>query len=367
MQFAVVDPYLERNIVSPKETELKGKDMVEWGDRNAYPDYLRLLYMSCPTLKTVINGTVDFITGDGMIFDAGERYTSGMNKRGDTIREQVHDIAHDYENYGGFALEVIRDFTGEVAEVYHCDFRYLRSNKENTVFYYSEKWGKTGTKSTIVRPAFYPFTPEKWNALTPEERERHAASILYVKNIRTQTYPAPVFGAAVEACEIERGIADYHLNALENSFTSSMVLSFNGGVPTDQQKDEIVNAINEKFSGHQNAGRIFINFCAGKDNAPTFAEPRVMDFGARYEALAKYARQAVFTAFRANPNLFGIPTENNGFSAEEYESAFRLYNRTMVRPVQILITEAYERIFGIPGVLTIQPFSLNEGAEKNVQ
>ena len=89
MQFAVVDPYLERNIVSPKETELKGKDMVEWGDRNAYPDYLRLLYMSCPTLKTVINGTVDFITGDGMELKAGERYASGMNKRGDTIREQV--------------------------------------------------------------------------------------------------------------------------------------------------------------------------------------------------------------------------------------------------------------------------------------
>ena len=96
-------------------------------------------------------------------------------------------------------------------------------------------------------------------------------------------------------------------------------------------------------------------------------EPKVEDFGERYKALAEHSRQQVFTAFRAVPNLFGLPT-STGFNTEEYESAYRLYNRTMVRPVQRLIADAYERITGVPGALTIIPFSIEETAtEKTVQ
>ena len=104
-----------------------------------------------------------------------------------------------------------------------------------------------------------------------------------------------------------------------------------------------------------------------RTNATTITEPKVDNFGDRYLALSKHTRQQIFTAFRANPNLFGIPTENLGFSQEEYESAFRLYNRTMVRPIQRKICDAFDKILGHPGSLTITPFSLNEGAETNVQ
>ena len=103
-------------------------------------------------------------------------------------------------------------------------------------------------------------------------------------------------------------------------------------------------------------------------HATTIEIPKVEDFGDKYNSLEKSTRQQIFTAFRANPNLFGIPTENLGFSQEEYESAFRLYNRTCVKPVQQIICDAYDRIYGATGVLTITPFSLNDtGAESNVK
>jgi hypothetical protein len=86
----------------------------------------------------------------------------------------------------------------------------------------------------------------------------------------------------------------------------------------------------------------------------------VEDFGEKYQSLAKHSRQQIFTAFRANPNLFGIPTESLGFSQEEYESAFRLYNRTQIRPVQRLIADTYDKIYQKKGVLTITPFSIAE-------
>ena len=355
--FAAIDPYLESHVVLPTETNIRGRGFVEWGDHNAYPEYLLDLYKTTPTLRTIINRTADFVCGDDVLLDPVVR---GIDRDG------IHDLALDDGILGGFALQVIRAFDGSVAETHYIDTRFLRSDKDNEVFRYSEKWAKGG-RDVVVYPRFYPFKPEDWARLDEEERNRHASSIYYAKNTHTQTYPAPPYAAAVKACEIERGIADYHLNNLENGFTASFVVNFNNGTPTDAIREEIEKDFTEKFTGHQNAGRVMFSWNNGRTNETTFSSPKVEDFTQKYDALAKYARQAIFTAFGCVPALFGINPENNGFSATEYEEAFRLYNRTAVRPVQRRIADALEDIYGRP-VLTIKPFSLDEDlADTNVQ
>lgn len=358
--FAAINPYAESNIISPKEKQYTGKDYVEWGDGNLYPEFLQALYDNVPTLKSIIDGCVDYTVGNNItIFPLNDSLAPGtMNVKGDTIAEQVRDVAGDCFQAGGFALQVIRNGFGGIAEVHYTDIGFLRSNKENTVFYYSENWNKGGRKDVVVYPAFIPNLD--WNALSEEERNRHASSILYVKRSNKRTYPVPCYAAAVKACEIERCIDDFHLNAINNGFTGSYIINFNNGVPDDKIKEEIEDSFNEKFSGHENAGRIGFSWNPNKESATTIEKVEVEDFGEKYKSLESNSRQKIFTAFRANPNLFGIPTESLGFSSEEYESAFRLFNRTMIRPVQMMIADAYDKIYGQKGVLTIEPFSLEE-------
>ena len=62
--FAAIDTYLETNIVLPVEKLISGRDMVEWGTRNAYPDYLLDLYNNVPTLRSIINGNIDYVIID---------------------------------------------------------------------------------------------------------------------------------------------------------------------------------------------------------------------------------------------------------------------------------------------------------------
>jgi hypothetical protein len=362
--FAAIDPYIETNIVQPTEKRMMGRDIVEWGERNIYPEYLLDLSKTVSSLRSVINGTADFIVGDGQEIAPlpGTAYGPGiMNLRGDTIRSQVDSIARDYETYGGFALQVIRGLGGRPVEIHYINIRFLRSNKENTVFYYSEDWKKS-RRDVITYPAFQPITPERWAELTPKERDRDAASILFVKNTTTQVYPFPVYGAAVKACETERAIDDYFLNAINNDFMGSAIVNFNNGAPSEEMQKEVTKNINEKYSGHRNAQRIVVAWNDDREHAATIVPLKTEDFGDKFQALSKHCRQQIFTAFRANPNLFGIPTESLGFSQEEYESAFRLYNRTCVKPVQTLICDTYDRIYGAPGVLKIQPFTLEETA-----
>ena len=364
--FAAIDPYVDNKMILPVERFVSGKDLVEWGNRNAYPDYLLDLYNNVPTLRSIVNGNIDFITGDDVsILPLTDSLPNGqMNNRGDNIREQIKDIAKDYEIYGGFALQIIRNLIGMVAEVYYIDMRYLRTNKEGNVFYYCEDWSKSGKKDVIVYPAYMPNI--NWDTLDDEQRNRNASSILYVKNVHTQVYPAPLYAASIKACEIERLIDDFHINSLQNQFVSSAIINFNNGDPGDEMKKEIEDAINEKFAGAANGGRIMLSFNKNKESATDIVEFEVKDFGERYKALSEHSRQQIFTAFRANPNLFGIPTEGNGFANEQYAESFKLYNRTQIQPVQRLIADTYDKIYSTKGVLTIVPFSMDGETEDNI-
>lgn len=356
VSFAAIDPGLQVTIPSPKEVKYTGREWVTWGEDNLYPYYLLSLYNNVPTLRSIINGTVDFITGDDVTAQPlPGRDDLKMNDKGETARDLVRKLARDFEIYGGFAVEVIRNLGGEVAALHYMDVRFLRCDEENEIFRYSEKWDKGGRRDVLVYPAFR------------EDAYSVESSVVYVKNEHTQVYPAPLYAASVRDCEIERNITDFHLNALENGFVSSVIVNMNNGQPDDRMQEEIERGFTEKFTGHSNAGRVCISWNDNKEHETTITEPKVEDFGERYKALSTHARQQIFSAFRAVPALFGIMTESTGFNEQEFEQAFRLYNRTQVRPVQRLIADTFDRIYGSAGVLTIVPFSLEGETEKIVK
>ena len=366
VSFAAIDQYVETNIVLPTE-KVTNRDFVEWGKGNNYPGYLLDLYNNVTTLRSIINGNIDFITGDDVsILPLGDRFAEGiMNTRGDLITDIVRDLAKDCNLYGGFALQIIRDHNGDVAEIYYIDMRFIRSNKENDVFYYNEHWEKGGRKDVIIYPKF--LRNLDWASLTDEERDRHASSILFVKNVHTQVYPAPMYAASVLSCEIEKAISQYHWNSLNNNFCPDIIINFNNGDPGDEIKEEIVSDLEEKFSGYQNGKRFMVSFNKDRMSAVTIDAIKTDDFSERYKALEESCRRQIFAAFRAQPLLFGLNSDvSTGFSTDEFEQTFKLYNRTQIRPVQRLIADAFDRIYGSKGVLTIKPFSLESDTEQEV-
>lgn len=342
-------------IPTPAEALNTSKDFMMWGEDNAFPEYLFNLYKTTTDLKTCVDGLSDFVAGNKVTMNVAQGYINAdkLNRR-DNAFETIQALARDAALYGGFAFQVLCNGLGKVTEIYHVDFRYLRSNKDNDTFYYSEDWAKRFSRSRAVEyPTFMAKSPV-------------ISSIVYVKLDDMATYPMPICMTALKACEIERRIDDFHLNGLENGFSASYIVNFNNGVPTDEEKSEIEAMFNRKFAGSANAGRIVFSWNEGKEHAATISKMDLQDFGERYNSLAKWSRQNIYAAFRANPNLFGISTENLGFSSEEYESAFKLFNRTRVRPIQRRIVESIEKVLGA-GAITIQPFSLSDEEETNVQ
>lgn len=351
--FAATEKEWEQLI--PQQTEVEGvKDYVQWGKDNQYPEYLYGLFNDVSSLKTIIEGTADYVCGNDVTCNI-KGFDIEVNTKGDTMRELVRLLARDYLIYGGFAIQVIRNKIGDIRELYYVDFRYLRSSKKNEVFWYSEEFGKKYVRSskTVVYPKFV------------KENRDITSSILYVTNEKSKTYPTPRYSGSIKACEIERNIDSYHLSSLENGFSGSYILNFLNGVPTDEMKAEIEKNVNEKFCGSSNAGRVLINFANGKDNATTLEKLDVQDFGEKYKAAAERAKNQIFTAFRAIPQLFGDMTAATGFNSQEFTESFKVFNRTVCQPIQKTICDSIDKIFNSKNSVEITPFSLEDNKKTN--
>lgn len=353
LAFAAIDKTLVHNIPQLTQDDYRSGDYVQYGDDNCYPTYLYGLYTDVSTLKTIIDGTASYISGDDAVCNI-PGFNITMNRKGDTLRNIIKLCMKDYYIYGGFALEVIRNMKNEVAEVYYVNWRYLRSDKKNESFIYSEDWDKRYIRKT--KAITYPKYVYGGNA---------PASIIYIKADDDKTYPMPIYSGAIKACEIERAIDRMHLNGLDNGFMPSFIINFLAGIPTDEQKNEIEKNVTEKFCGSENAGRILLNFANGEENAAKIEKLDVVDFGDKYKAAADRSREQIFTSFRAIPQLFGLMVASTGFNSQEFEESFKVFNGTVIRDMQRLVGDVFDKIFGVKNSISITPFTL-AGNSNNV-
>lgn len=355
---AALNPYQQTTMVENVEKKVTGKDFITWGENNGYPQFLYKLYSDCATLQSIINGTADYVVGDDVICNISQ-FATKVNNKGETIRDITQKIAMDYLIFGAFAIQVIRNMAGQVAEIYWLDVSKIRSDEKNEVFYYSDDWSKSYGR---VKSLMYP----KYGV-----NDTNATSIFYFKGNKSRTvYGQPVWAAAIKNANIDVAITDFHQNEIYNNFMGSKLISFNNGIPDDELKIEIERNLNEKFSGTGNAGRLMISFAQSKENAPEVINLATDDFDKRYETLEKRNKEQIFVAFRATPVLFGMVTESNGFATNEYRDSYKLFNKTMVQPMQKDIVDAFNKIFGVDNAIEIKPFTIDfedDNNEENVE
>lgn len=346
LRFSAIDPVMVKTIPEPVEKEYSGKDFISYGVDNAYPQFLFDLVNNCATLGSIINGIIDYVKGNGI-------RSSIMTD--EEAEDFVERSSADYLTFGACYWQIIRNLGGGIAKINWLDARYVRTDKDNNLFWYSEEFGKKygRTSNAIVYPR---YNPDRLDA---------ESVFCFKAPLSRGVYGSPLWSGAIKDAVIQTKIETFHLSELDNNFVGSAVISFNNGQPTDEQKKEIEKMVAEKFGGAENAARFLLLFNDSKDNATTVERLATDDLPDRYENLAKRSREQLFIAFRATPSLFGLATADNAFNSEEYEQSFKLFQKTVVRPIQTKITSALAKICG-QDVMTIDPFNLNE-TEQNVQ
>lgn len=354
MRFSVVD---SAPVIVPEYSEVSNNKMVLWGNDNQFPNLIDDMYRQSPTLGSVIEGTVRFVCGNGIdISDEAKKWEEEINRRGETLYDLIEAVALDLLKYNGFAIQVIYNKLGEAKELYALDFGRCRVSPDFKKVYYSDKkWGQYTSKYK----EYDAFDRETINM-------EHPTQIFWIKFGSRTTYPVPCYQSAFRDIMAEIASSKYVLNNMKNGLAAKTVITLpnNTGMVTDDDKREVEKAIKTRFTGPDADSAFFLHWQEEGEEPIKVDTIQIQDESDKFEKIKNSAREAIFISFRATPNLFGLPTATTGFNEQEYNSAFKLYQKCQVQGYQKKIQRALDRIFAAKDSVTILPFSLDDKNEE---
>ena len=308
---------------TPEFYQEKNKKYVNYGSDNLYPLYLVDLFNRSAKHNAILTGKQTYVYGAGLEMEGTWNLFANAN-RFDSLDEIYNKCILDKLLYGGYALQIIWDRVGEsIAEIYHMDFSKIRSNVDNTEFYFSNNWEDPRAKTKSYKV----FNPEK----------KVGTQIYYYRDYRpaTATYPLPEYIGAIPYVECDVEIANYHRSNLHNEFFFGGILSFNNGEPTQDEKDDLVRRLNRRHKGTDNAGRWIINFSDRVDNAPTVIPIQPNELDKQFDLLNKQVQEEIFVAHKiTSPMFFGIRVEGQLGGRSEMIDSFKLFEQNYVKPIQ---------------------------------
>ena len=336
----------------PQFKEERSKDWILYGTerpwRNRYPDYLLDLYNTSAKHHAIVQGKTDYIVGNGF-----NVYTEGLNTENlarinefikhpngkEDLNTLLYKACLDLEIFGGFAFEVIGNQTREkIAAIYHADFCKYRKAKDSQGYYYSDDWSK-GQPDFEYIPAFNP-------------NKVGGKSLLYVRSYHpmSEVYPLPEYLGCVPYIEMDKEIANFHLNSIKNGFMGGTMINFFNGQPTEEEQQAIERKLYDKFSGSDNANKLVLNFNDSKEQGAEIIALNGNDFDKRFDTLNKTVQQEIFAGHRiVDPQLFGIKESGIFASRNQIRDSYELFQNTYVNGRQRFLEEVFNSILEVQG------------------
>ena len=350
---------------TPQVVEDNRKEWVAYGEDNNYFQYLIDRYNGSATNNAIINGMTELIYGKGLYAtDASRKPDEYAMMKSLFSRQCMRKITFDLKAMGQSAMQVIynKDKT-KIVQVEHMPIETLRMEKMNEDgevcgYYYSKDWTKIRKKG---------YEPVRIPAFGHGEKSE-GLEIYCIKPYRSGFYYySPVdYQGGLPYAELEEEVANYHINNIKNGLSPSMLINFNNGVPTEEERELIERRIIQKFSGSSNSGKFILAFNDNKEMAASIEPVQLSDASEQYQFLADESMRKLMVAHRVtSPMLMGIKDNTGlGNNADELKTASLLFHNTVVRPIQEMILDAIDDILAVNGASlnvyfkTLQPLEL---------
>jgi len=327
---------------TPKVTEQKNRNWIGYGEDNNYFKYLIDRYNGSPTNNAIINAVSAMIYGKGL--DATD-----SNKKPEQYAKMVslfnkdctRKLCYDLKLMGQCSMQVIYSKDRKtIAQIEHFPIETLRAEKPNDdgdieAYYYFSDWSKYKQNSKLKRiPAF--------------GMSNEAIEIFYVKPYRAgYFFYSPVdYQGGLQYAELEEEVGNFHLNNIMNGMSPSMLINFNNGTPTEEERERIEHRIMQKFSGSSNAGKFILAFNDNADTQASIDPVQLSDAHQQYQFLSEESTRKIMVSHRiVSPMLIGIKDQSGlGNNADELKTASILLDNTVIRPFQHLLIDAFDQI-----------------------
>jgi Mn-dependent DtxR family transcriptional regulator len=327
----------------PEYREKKGQGYIEFGERNDYPNYLLSLYNKSAKHNAIVRGKVNYITGNGWATkeeDANAEAFINRPNEYENLTDLTRKVSIDIEVFGGAYLEIIwSQLGGKIASICHIDYTKLRSNKDNTQFWYKSNWQDRKEEVEVI-PAY-------------NTGNKIGKQILYIKEYRPglDTYALPSYMGALNYIESDVEVSRHVLGNAQTGFSASKLITLPNGEPSPDEKRNIERRFTDRFSGSD--GKKFILSFVG-DIAK---KPDVQDLGASdltkedFNQVDAMIQQNIFAGHQiTTPSLFGILVEGSLGTRSEIRDGYEVFKNTYVNDKQQFLESIFNKLAKINGV-----------------
>jgi hypothetical protein len=278
-------------------------------------------------------------------------------------KDCLRKLCADLKLFGQCSMQVIYSKDRKkIARVEHIPVEQLAAEKCNDkgeieAYYYSNDWAKYNRINQVKRiPAF--------------GMSNEAIEIVYVKPYRAgyKYYATPDYQGGLQYADLEEEISNFHINNIQSGLSPSMLINFNSGTPSAEEREQIERRIYDKFSGSSNAGKFILSFNDSPETAATIDPVQLSDAHNQYQFLSDESSRKILVAHRVvSPMLLGIKDNTGlGNNAEELETATKLMMNLVIKPFQNLLIEAFDKILAYNDISlnlyfkTLQPLEFIE-------
>lgn len=319
-----------------------------------------------PTLRRIINDKTDMVVGDGFIptrQKAGiqltttepsdsripatitaplEAYLSNINLHGQSLADVLKSGAFEFDAFGNCVFELVRGRVGSepFMYAYHVPMWMVGARKAGVDMVVKsigiyDTWeevpltsdGKAFAKNGFRELPLYPM----WSEADETGVQRSAIHIkTYAPGF--QYFGLPEWISAKKWAEIEYRIAAFNINSMENGFMPSVMVQLFGNA-TEEEAQEILRKMEEKFTGNGNERKLFLQIL--RDPA---LKAHVQTFDARKEGeflgMQEMAASAIVVANRWSKSLAGFATSGQLGTNEQLRRELEYLQNTVIKQRQ---------------------------------
>jgi len=326
-----------------REKKGEGEGYIEFGKKNDYPNYLVDLFNKSAKHNAIIKGKVNYITGNGFkikegVDPIGEQFIAQAN-RVESLTEVLRKASIDIELFGGAYLQIIWSVTGEnLAEVYHVDYTKIRTNADNTQFWYSENWEDRKYKREI------------FNGFNSQLRQ--GTQIMYLKEYRPNlnAYALPGYFGALNYVESDIEISKHVLGNAQTGFSASKLITLPNGEPSDDEKRQIERKFTDRFTG-SDGKKFILSFVNDASRKPVIEDLGASDITKEdFGNVDKMIQQNIFAGHQITaPDLFGISTPGQLGTRQQMRDSYEIFKNTYVNDKQIFLEQVFSLLAKLHG------------------
>ncbi len=313
----------------PEYVEKKGEGWVGYGHRNDYPNYLVELFNKSAKHNSIIKSKVHYVCGNGWV---GNKAFIDQVNRTESLDDLTRKVSMDIEIFGGAYMEVIWGLN-KVAEIWHIDYTKIRTNKDNTQFWYKEEW-KDNKEKYKVYPAFNPKNPQ-------------GSQILYVKEYRpyTQVYALPGYFGALNYIESDIEVSKHVLGNAKTGFSASKLITLPNGEPSPDEQSVIHRKFKNTYTGADGI-KYMLSFVNDASRKPIIDDLGQSDLTKEdFANVDSLIQTNIFSGHQiTTPSIFGIAEAGKLGSRTEMRDGYEIFKNTYVNAKQMFLESTFNML-----------------------